>query len=654
MEITAKMRLLLDSISALGYIVEVYDSNGIYLYCSENGAIDVASTEDLIGKHLTEVTEVTENNSLILRCIRTGIPIRDALVHYYAKKSKKSYLWFFSCCPLLENGVVCGAITLYRPFTNAKDAIDAYSGSEFSANEYPEATLNFKEAANFRDSIYASPKTADAIRLCKETAEIEISAKTKLILDSVSALGYVVEVYDGNGIYLYCSENGAIDIDSTKELIGKHLTEVTEVTEGNSLILRSIRTGIPIRDALVHYYAKKSKKSYLWLFSCCPLLENGIVCGAITLYRPFSNAKEAIDAYSGSEFSVNENSETALNVKEAAGFKDIIYASPKMAETIRLSKKAAKNDFPVLIVGETGTGKDLLARNIHANSTNPEGPFVAVNCAAIPETLIESILFGVEKGAYTGAVERPGLFEQSNNGTLFLDEIQTLSTEMQSKLLRVLEDKKVRRVGGKTESDLQFRLITAMNVNPYEYIKAGKMKPDLYYRIAVLTIHIPPLRERVKDISLLASTFVQKTSVQLNRTISGCSKEALHALETYKWPGNVRELQHAIMYASVSMDESSNIIQYSDLPDTIKQGQPPSSPHQDTALPENSTDMNSILSLRYKEAHQLARDEFDAKFHVFYLKHVLEETGYNISDAAEKMDISRQYLHRLLIKYHVQ
>jgi transcriptional regulator with PAS, ATPase and Fis domain len=241
---------------------------------------------------------------------------------------------------------------------------------------------------------------------------------------------------------------------------------------------------------------------------------------------------------------------------------------PKMTEVFRVVAKIAATTSTVLIVGESGTGKELVARAIHEGSQRRDKPFMAINCAAIPDTLIESELFGHEKGSFTGANAREfGIFEAANGGTVFLDEIGEMNVSMQAKLLRAIQEKEVRRVGGKTNIPLDVRIVSATNKELEQEIKRGAFREDLFYRLNVIRIDLPPLRERGNDVKTLAEFFVKKYSLSTGIAVDGISRPALKLLMNYTWPGNVRQLE-SVIERSVLMAES-NYIEPADLPAEI-------------------------------------------------------------------------------------
>ncbi len=304
-------------------------------------------------------------------------------------------------------------------------------------------------------------------------------------------------------------------------------------------------------------------------------------------------------------------------------FGNIIGKSPKMQEIFKLAEIVAKSDSSVLIQGESGTGKEVLAKAIHYNSSRKTGSFVTINCATLTETLIESELFGHEKGAFTGAIGRkPGLFETANGGTAFLDEIGEIPTSVQVKLLRVLQNGEIKRVGGNEVIKVNVRIIAATNRELKQSIKEGRFRDDLYYRLNVISIALPPLRERTEDIPLLANHFLKLYREKNKKDISGYTPEALKLLLSYHWPGNVRELENAIERAVILCQGKEVGVEHLMLEETEKR---PSDLPQDTLLP-------------YMEAKRRAVNEF----HRSYLKALLVKNRGNVSKSAEeiKMDVS--------------
>ncbi|HXH12862.1 MAG TPA: sigma-54 dependent transcriptional regulator [Alphaproteobacteria bacterium] len=304
-------------------------------------------------------------------------------------------------------------------------------------------------------------------------------------------------------------------------------------------------------------------------------------------------------------------------------FVDIVGRDEKMLEIFELIKRVADSDATVLITGESGTGKELIARAIHQHSHRAQKPFVAVNCTAIPENLIESELFGHERGAFTGAVQRRiGKFELAHHGTLFLDEIGSMRLDMQTKLLRALQEREIERVGGERTLKVDVRVVAATNADLRELVKARTFRDDLYYRLNVIPIYVPPLRERPTDIPLLVHYFLEKYNRQFNRHVRGFSPAAMEVLQAYHWPGNVRELENIVERLVVISNHE--IIQQRELPLDLQSTQA----HLVDALDEEECDLR-------KAVQQFERE---------YIRRVLEKTRWNQTAAARILGIHRNTL----------
>jgi len=301
-------------------------------------------------------------------------------------------------------------------------------------------------------------------------------------------------------------------------------------------------------------------------------------------------------------------------------FHQLIGKSPSMQKIYDLIERISDTSSNVLITGESGTGKELVARAIHYNGVRKEGRFIAVNCAAIPETLLESELFGYKKGAFTDAKsDKRGLVFEANEGTLFLDEITEMPSTLQAKLLRVIEEKEVRPLGDTNSYPVDVRIISTTNRD----IKEGRFREDLYYRLKVIDIEMPPLRERREDIPVLVQHFIHKFSKELKKGVSGVSEEALKIFLNYSWPGNVRELENVIQRA-ITLSQHELILP-EDLPATVIQT-------KDKKLVEKALEENFTLDQLEKE----------------YIKRVLIEAGGNKSKAAERLGLDRKTLYRKL------
>ncbi len=322
-------------------------------------------------------------------------------------------------------------------------------------------------------------------------------------------------------------------------------------------------------------------------------------------------------------------------------FGRMIGSSPPMRGVFEMAERVAATDATVLILGESGTGKDLLAQEIHDRSSRASKPFVAVNCAALPENLVESELFGYERGAFTGAAQqRKGKFELASGGTLFLDEIGDMPPATQAKVLRALESRKIERLGGSHSIDVDVRVISATHRNLLGEIAAGKFREDLYYRLRVVALDLPPLREHKDDIALLVASFLQQLGARHNRKLR-FSRQAMDLLGRFEWPGNVRELRNAIERSVVL--SSGDEITVADLPDEIRSGKPATG----FAIPGEASGAEIFLAESdFREARR--------QFEITYLKRKLESHRWNVSRTAEEIGLHRQSLQEKLRELGIQ
>lgn len=324
---------------------------------------------------------------------------------------------------------------------------------------------------------------------------------------------------------------------------------------------------------------------------------------------------------------------------------DIIGKSVQIQNTLSDLKRAAQMNTTVLLLGESGTGKDLAARFLHQNSSRSKKHFVAINCAAIPADLLESELFGHESGAFTGATKpRIGLFENADQGTVFLDEIGEMPLALQAKLLRVLEDRKLRRVGSNKERAIDIRLICATHRNLMELVKENSFREDLYYRLNVITISIPPLREHTDDIMMLLQHFFKKYETRQYPAPKEISTEARAALFAYKWPGNVRELSNLAQFMIFANRMGS--IELDQLPPQLREHAPQKIL---TLLKIESMVDPTFFDLTYAEAKTKIEDLFEKT----YIEKNLEKNNWNISQTAESTGMDRRTTHRLMNKFNI-
>ncbi len=324
----------------------------------------------------------------------------------------------------------------------------------------------------------------------------------------------------------------------------------------------------------------------------------------------------------------------AQELRHGQGFDQIIGESKAIVRCVQLLQRAAKSEITVLLQGESGTGKEVAARAIHAESSRRTGPFVAVNCGAIPENLIESELFGHEKGSFTGAHQtRIGRFEQAEGGTIFLDEIGELRLDLQVRLLRVLQERKVQRVGSSLARPINIRVLAATNRDLKAQIDARAFRRDLYYRLAVFPVELPPLRQREGDILLLASAFLRRFAERHDREIKALTPAARRALFAYPWPGNVRELENVIERATILEDGAK--LSLGSLPDEVVcAGESPVKGTSGASVP---LDKAEIIPLEDEERRIIQR--------------ALDLTGWNVQEAAQRLKIGRATIYRKIERY---
>ncbi|MCO5051148.1 MAG: sigma-54 dependent transcriptional regulator [Verrucomicrobiae bacterium] len=352
--------------------------------------------------------------------------------------------------------------------------------------------------------------------------------------------------------------------------------------------------------------------------------------GAFTfLSKPFETEKLLADVRNAyeSKQKIQENVALRSALEIMSGNSSPVFNSSAMKDVVRTVERIAPSDVTVLICGESGTGKEVIADLTHNMSSRSKGRMIKINCAALPRELIESELFGSVKGAYTGAhSDREGLFRQAEGGTLFLDEISEMPIDTQSKLLRVLQDQKVRPVGGKTDYQTNCRLIAATNREPEQAIKDGKLREDLYYRISAISVYLPALRERRDDIMPLANAFLRRFAGQANRLLKGFTQSAVDRLTNFDWPGNVRQLQNEIQRAVLLCE--GEVVDGADL--SITRAKPDNAEAQDTNFTLlEGVERNAIIQM-------------------------LKETNGNKLEAAKRLGIGRQTLYNKIKAYGIE
>lgn len=405
--------------------------------------------------------------------------------------------------------------------------------------------------------------------------------------------------------------------------VGYHILQLHQhLTEETSTVMRVLKTKEPIINEKQYLNIFKERTVTI-LATTLPLLSGNEIKGVMEFDRYLD---EDLAQYEEDDFDSQLNQSDYFFT-----INDIITNNPAMISVKNQALKAAKTSSPVMIYGETGTGKELIAKAIHNHSFRKNNPFIVQNCASIPSSLGESILFGTTKGSFTGAENKVGLFEIANGGTLVLDELNSMDINLQSKLLRATESGSFRKLGGKNIINVDVRLISTINEEPYHLIETNKIRKDLFYRLGVVLIYIPPLRDRKDDIPLLIKSFINEYNKTMGKNIKGLSKEVMDFVMDYNWPGNVRELKNFIEGAYNFTEK--NII------------------HKDS-IPYHMISMDS------NQNHNVSlEDKFDLnkairEQEIKYIKLALENSK-TITDAAKLLKISRQLLKYKLDNYGI-
>lgn len=413
-----------------------------------------------------------------------------------------------------------------------------------------------------------------------------------------------------------------------KNMVGKHMLEVFKtLTEETSSVMRVIKTGEPILNEIQEFpydsYVVRSINTTM------PIKENGKLVGVANMIRyldgPFKRNEIVIDLKEKKDFGIRYHIDDIEGCSESISY---------LKQKIRM---VSETDSAVLIYGETGVGKELVAQSIHGLSSRRNNRFVSQNCAAIPESLLESIIFGTVKGAYTGAENRPGLFEISKGGTLFLDEINSMEITLQAKILRAIEDNEVTRIGSNTPIKTDVRIISALNENPMDCIKNKKLRRDLFYRLSTVEIDIDPLRKRKEDISYMTDYYINYFNKRMNRAIIGIDEDVEKIFSRYEWPGNVRELRN-VLEGAFNIATSRK----------IKKKYLPNYLLQEFDVEGIETADEHII--RWSNGEDFNLDEAIKEYERNIIISALHNSR-NLSEAAKKLGISRQNLNYKLNKH---
>lgn len=476
----------------------------------------------------------------------------------------------------------------------------------------------------------------------------------------LNKLNEAVYIIDKNGIVLYANEAAALlEEISLNEIIGNTVFDLARLTELND-------NWIPPSLSVLKDGKERVNQNIEWFN------KNGTAINAIVSNYPIFQEKEIAGVFSISE-SIKEikrrlvgigafNQKNTYRLKKKAMkngtvyiFDDIIGDSENFKDAISMSKRFASRKLPIMLYGETGTGKEMFAQSIHNSSAFSKGQFVAINCAAIPENLLESMLFGTSKGAFTGAAERPGLFEKAENGSIFLDEVNSMPLALQAKLLRALQEKEIQRIGSNETRKISCRIISATNKPPEAAIRDNELREDLFYRLSTGIVNLPPLRERKNDIDLLIIYFIEKANAELDTLIKEVSDDLLSLLHTYTWPGNIRELSNIIESAMNMTLEGETVLKLCHLPPYfLSNFSEPLFSKGEYLSPLPKTFYDNTLNSNLLHADlNLPLNKIVGDYEKTILEHFLTESKGNLTHCSQKLGITRQGLMKKIKKYNI-
>lgn len=444
-----------------------------------------------------------------------------------------------------------------------------------------------------------------------------------------------VLVTNAQGVIVYYNRAmSRIDELPPGNVLSRKITEIYDLDDATSIIMQCLEKQTPIIDEPIYYRTRMGKFANT-IHNVMPIFSKGTLVGAICFVRDYHALANTIA-------SMPLPGKDQQFDRSAITFNRIIGKDPVFVDAINSARMAAATPSPVMLFGETGTGKELFAMAIHNHSPRSAKKYTPVNCAAIPENLLEGILFGTSKGAFTGSVNKAGLFERTNKGTIFLDEVNSMPVGLQSKILRSIQESKVRRVGALKEIETDLKIISSVNKDPHITIADGTLRSDLFYRLGVVFIHIVPLRERMGDLALLVNHFIEKHNVLLCKNVKKLSHEVMALFKTYHWPGNVRELEHVIEGA-MNIVGTDTVIQIQHLQTHFSNWSAATKPERPVTGQGDSRLENPLNLMEKKSEHEEN-----------IVKKTLVENRGNITRTARTLGISRQLLYYKIKKYKIR
>lgn len=426
---------------------------------------------------------------------------------------------------------------------------------------------------------------------------------------------------------------------SEEEVLDKKLLDVfPSLNENTSTLCSALEGGKPIIDRY-QTYLNKAGYPITTLNSTIPLFDGSTTIGAVEISKDLSGLKSLYEKISLLQQELNKHAAPKSTSRHRMyNFSDLIGNSREYVKAVSTAREAALSSSTVLIYGETGSGKELFSQSIHSEGKRKDKPFIAQNCAAIPEGLLEGILFGTMRGSFTGAVNRPGLFEQANGGTLLLDEINSMDKNLQPKLLRVLQEGNIRRLGGIKDIPVDVRVIATTNIEPRVAVDEGLLRKDLYYRLSVVNINIPPLRDRKDDIPILIRHFIGEFNNIFSKNVWSVSDEIEEAMLSYSWPGNVRELKNYIEGAMNSISSGHVLCREHFSNSAVSNLFGEEFKNMRAYKLQDNDDLNSSIAQLEKKI----------------ISDTLKECQGNVSKCARTLNIKRQTLQHKLKKYGIQ
>lgn len=465
--------------------------------------------------------------------------------------------------------------------------------------------------------------------------------------DMFNKLTELVYIFDTNGCVVFFN-TAAENFENLKneDVMGLHINDIYK--QDYSPSLKALETGHEVVETDNIYMI--NGRQFRQVTKAYPIFYNNEIIGVYTIQTDITSLEKILK----DNIRLQTNAGQQKEFKKASSFDTIVGIDPAFLKCVDLARAAATNNSAVLLSGPTGSGKEVFAKSIHNASERKDKPYLAINCAAIPETLLESILFGTVKGSFTGAMDKRGLFEQAKGGTLFLDELNSMSLNSQAKLLRVLEEKEFRYVGGDKDIKTDVRIISSINCTPMEAIEKNMLREDLFYRLSVVNIMIPPLCQRKKDILLLAKHFINKFNAKRGIDVKGLDSEVTDFFLAYTWPGNVRQIKHTIESAMNLADSHTNELSLNLLPQYL---------FEDDRIFIEPLKVNNNIKTKETDPEPNASDNVGDESDIFEIirekekKEIIEALfmcNGNVSKTARFLNIHRQSLIHKMKKHNIK